>query len=108
METAQRETSVGCEPVGALIRRTRQNEGKSQTALAEQLRSRSGNPSVTRNYVSRWESGKRIPTPFWRQHIADTLALSRDQVDRACAVSLHHRDSWQPASLPGAGHRAAS
>jgi hypothetical protein len=92
METSVREMPGGVETIGSLIRRARQSAGKSQTALAEELRLRSGNISVTREYVSRWESGRRIPTPFWRQHIASVLALPRDQVDRACAVSIHRRE----------------
>jgi transcriptional regulator with XRE-family HTH domain len=91
MTVVQESRPVRSEPIGALIRQARQEAGKSQAALAEQLRDRSGNSSVTREYVSRWESGKRVPTPFWRQHIALALSLSRDQIDRACAVSIRHR-----------------
>jgi Helix-turn-helix len=51
------------EPIGRLVERVRADQGKSQHVLAELLAEASGNPSITREYVSRWENGKRIPPP---------------------------------------------
>jgi 3-keto-L-gulonate-6-phosphate decarboxylase/transcriptional regulator with XRE-family HTH domain len=79
-------------PIGRLIERARVSTGRSQYALAERLRGASGNPSVTREYVARWENGRRIPTPYWRQFLSAVLDVPRDDLDRAAAVALRLRD----------------
>ncbi len=66
--------------------------GQSQYALAERLRSESGNASVAREYVARWENGRRIPTPYWRQYLSSVLDIPREDLDRAAAVALRLRD----------------
>jgi tetratricopeptide (TPR) repeat protein len=43
--------------------------------------------------VARWETGRRIPTPYWRVHLAAVLQLSAAQLDRAAAVTKARRAS---------------
>jgi tetratricopeptide (TPR) repeat protein len=80
---------LGEETVGELISRVRDRLGKSQYTLAEALREVSGRSDGVpdRSMVARWETGRRIPTPYWRVHLAAVLQLSAAQLDRAAAVT---------------------
>lgn len=51
--------------IGRLIAELRAERELSQAQLADLLVRASGNPSVTRNEVSRWEQGKRRPRRHW-------------------------------------------
>ena len=86
---------LGEEAVGELISRARGRLGKSQYALAEALRETSGRSDGVpdRSMVARWETGRRIPTPYWRVHLAAVLQLSAAQLDRAAAVTKARRAS---------------
>jgi tetratricopeptide (TPR) repeat protein len=86
---------LGEEAVGELISRARDRLGKSQYALAEALREVSGRSDGVpdRSMVARWETGRRIPTPYWRVHLAAVLQLSAAQLDRAAAVTKARRAS---------------
>lgn len=53
----------------------------------------SGNPSVAREYVARWESGRRIPTPYWRNFLSAALGVPRGDLDRAAALSARMRST---------------
>lgn len=79
------------ESAGALIERVRVAQGKSQDVLAEALRDVSGNLSVNREYVSRWEAGRRVPTPYWRRHLSTVLNIPQDDLDRAATVARTQR-----------------
>ena len=96
-------------PIGRLMEGTRVSIGQSQYALAERLREASGNLSVTREYVARWENGRRIPAPYWRQHLSTVLGIPRDDLDRAAAVALRLRDGDGVTRLDedSATHRSA-
>src|SRR5574341_32856 len=59
--------------VGALIRELRLLLGWSQGRLASELCTASEHATVTREDVSRWESGKRRPGSFWLRHLAAVL-----------------------------------
>lgn len=59
--------------MGALIRDLRTARGWSQGQLADELCRASGHPTVTREEISRWERGVRVPGPFWLPHLADVL-----------------------------------
>jgi transcriptional regulator with XRE-family HTH domain len=78
---------------GELIARTRGMLGKSQYALARALQEVSGrgNGSPDRGMVYRWESGRRIPEPYWRAHLATVLHVPAEALDRACAVAKARR-----------------
>jgi transcriptional regulator with XRE-family HTH domain len=63
--------------VGDIICELRSNLGWSQGRLAEELGKVSGHPSITREYVSRWEHGRKIPGPFWIGHLAAVFQVPR-------------------------------
>ena len=86
---------LGEEAVGELISRARDRLGKSQYTLAETLREASGRSDGVpdRSMVARWETGRRIPTPYWRVHLAAVLQLSAADLDRAAAVTKARRAS---------------
>src|SRR5919197_1332880 len=83
------------EPVDELIARIRIELGKSQQGLAEDVARVSGDPRVTREYVSRWENRKRIPTPYWRKHLGEVLEIPREVLDRAAAIARTRRVAEQ-------------
>lgn len=56
--------------IGALIRQMRKDRGWSQARLAEALCVEAEHYTVTRHDISRWESGRRVPGPFWLRHLA--------------------------------------
>ena len=68
---------LGEETVGELISRARGRLGKSQYALAEALREVSGRGDGVpdRSMVARWETGRRVPTPYWRIHLAASCSF---------------------------------
>jgi transcriptional regulator with XRE-family HTH domain len=61
--------------VGTLIRTAREARGWSQDELAHALMEASGSPSLSRNYVSRWENGKRGVSRYWSTYLARVLDL---------------------------------
>ncbi|MFI1199308.1 helix-turn-helix domain-containing protein [Streptomyces sp. NPDC020883] len=67
---------------GAYLARLRRDAHKSQRQLAAMLCAVSGTQSVTRNEVSRWERGERIPDS-WLQFIAKVLGVPRGELERA-------------------------
>ncbi|MGW1995331.1 helix-turn-helix domain-containing protein [Embleya sp. NPDC001921] len=71
---------------GELIRDLRSARGWSQGRLRDEL-NRVADANLSREYISRWECGKRSPGPFWRRHLATVLqvpmaVLDGDEVDR--------------------------
>jgi transcriptional regulator with XRE-family HTH domain len=81
------------ETVGELIVRVREHLGKSQYALASALREVSGRSDGVpdRGMVARWETGRPIPTPYWRAHLAAVLQLTPAELDKAAAVTRARR-----------------
>jgi hypothetical protein len=63
--------------VGDIICTLRSNLGWSQGRLADELGKLSGHPSITREYVSRWEHGRKVPGPFWIGHLATVFQVPR-------------------------------
>ena len=76
-------TELAEPPAGQLIRRYRMRQGMTQAALAEALAKASGNGSVSRDQVSRWEGGGRVPGPYWRRWLSAVLGVPRPELDRA-------------------------
>ncbi|MEU0797194.1 helix-turn-helix transcriptional regulator [Amycolatopsis sp. NPDC005961] len=72
--------------VGALLRTERKRAGRSQADQAEVLSAIAGR-AVTRNEVSRWESERRLPTPFWQQHLAVSLEIDAQEIRRAVTAT---------------------
>jgi transcriptional regulator with XRE-family HTH domain len=88
---------------GTLIREARNSLGYSQYAVAEELVRASGNDSLTREQVARWERGKRIPGPYWRRWICTVLQLPVNDLEIAVRFA---RDARWRAFGPQ-GDRAA-
>ena len=63
--------------IGEMIAELRSALGWSQGRLADELGRESGHPSITREYVSRWEHGKKTPGPFWIGHLATVFQVPR-------------------------------
>jgi transcriptional regulator with XRE-family HTH domain len=63
--------------IGEMIAGLRSGLGWSQGRLAEELGRVSGHPSMTREYVSRWEHGRKTPGPFWIGHLAAVFQVPR-------------------------------
>ena len=78
------------EPISVVIRRTRGRAGLTQAALAERLARASGNWSVTRDQVARWERGGRVPSAYWRQWLSVVLEVPPSELDWAarCARAV--------------------
>ena len=95
------------EAAGELIARARERLGKSQYALAEALREACGRGDgiPDRTMVARWETGRRIPTPYWRTHLAAVLQLPPSVLDQAAAVSKAQRAGGQQADAPRPAER---
>lgn len=68
------------EPVWDLVRRVRKLRGLTQYQLADLLAELSGNASVSRDEVARWERGKRVPGPYWRQWLSVALDVPLDRL----------------------------
>ncbi|MES4889913.1 helix-turn-helix transcriptional regulator [Streptomyces sp. NPDC096012] len=64
----------------------RRATGKSQRQLAELLCLLSGTQSVTRNEVSRWERGARVPE-VWLPRIAQALGIPLREMEQAAIPS---------------------
>lgn len=85
-------------PIGEVIRQARSSLGYSQYALADELVRVSGNDSLTREQIARWERGKRIPGPYWRRWICIVLQLPVSDVE--AAVRLARRARWRARKPP--------
>ncbi|MBX9386887.1 helix-turn-helix transcriptional regulator [Streptomonospora nanhaiensis] len=72
------------ETLPALLKRQRAGFGWTQARLAQELCAASGRPTVTRQEVYRWESGRRIPK-FWLPHLATVLQIPRTELERSIA-----------------------
>ncbi len=78
--------------LGVILRDLRSARGWSQAQLAAELTARTQH-HVTQTQVSRWETGKRTPGPFWTRHLASALAvpLSVLQDHRDGETDVHRR-----------------
>lgn len=79
------------QPIGELIIHLRTEHGLTQYELADQLVGASGNDSVTREEVSRWERGKRIPGPYWRNWLGEVLGYPGEKWERAALAARKSR-----------------
>lgn len=82
---------------GQYLAGLRRHAGKSQRQLAALLCSLSGTQSVTRNEVSRWERGERVPEA-WVPFLAAALTVPEAQLRQAVDYARGDR----LAQLPGA------
>lgn len=61
--------------LGGVIRELRESLGWSQSRLATALCKIANHETVTRENISRWETGKRVPGPWWLRHLATALQI---------------------------------
>jgi transcriptional regulator with XRE-family HTH domain len=99
----------GSECIGALLVRVRLASGRSQLRVAELLCAASGEPTLTRHEVSRWEREERIPSQRWLRWLAVVLDVPLDDLERAAGFARARRgdapagltadppESWLPA-----------
>ena len=75
--------------LGAAIRELRESLGWSQSRLATALCEVSHHATVTRESISRWETGKRVPGPWWLRHLATVLQVPLEILERAGVDRRH-------------------
>src|SRR2546430_2419773 len=90
--------------LGALIRDSRQAHGWSQSELAARLCDVSGQPSLTREEIARWERGKVIPGPFWLGYLAGTLEVPGSALAEQARLSRVSRRQFLNLSALTAVH----
>lgn len=88
------------EPISEVLPKLRQGQGLTQCELAERLLVASGNTSITREEVSRWERGKRIPGPYWRSWLCRVLDTPQQELERAAAFGRRLRKMHREAGSP--------
>jgi transcriptional regulator with XRE-family HTH domain len=75
--------------LGALIRELRELLGWSQSRLASAVCQVANRDTVTRETISRWETGKRVPGLWWLRHLATALQVrSRSWSEQAWIVAI--------------------
>src|SRR5262245_23303391 len=79
------------EPIGVTIKRLRRRRGMSQDTLARTLARASNNPSVNREIVARWERGRRVPGPYWRNWLGQVLGVPAHELELAAAAARFQR-----------------
>ncbi|WP_326797436.1 helix-turn-helix domain-containing protein [Streptomyces sp. NBC_01808] len=80
---------------GAYMARLRHAARLSQRQVAAQLCLAAGVSSVTRNEVSRWERGGRVPDA-WLAPLAQTLGVPRGEMERGAAYARGETDTPPP------------
>lgn len=78
-------------PISKILPELRRGRGLTQYDLAAELHAVSGNVSITREEVSRWERGKRIPGPYWRGWLGRVLDTSPQELEQAAAIARRTR-----------------
>lgn len=71
---------------GAYLAGLRRHSGRSQRQFAAVLCAVSGAQSITRNEVSRWERGERIPD-VWLPIFAQVLGVPLRELEQAAAYA---------------------
>lgn len=79
------------ESIDKLLARLRRARGLSQARLAQRLCALSGTHTLSRNEISRWERGHRVPSERWLPWLATALDVDREVLDRAI-----HREHVRP------------
>ncbi|WP_329134343.1 helix-turn-helix domain-containing protein [Streptomyces sp. NBC_01476] len=80
---------------GAYLAQLRRRTKKSQRQLALTLCDSAGITSITRNEVSRWERGERIPD-LWLPFLAAALGAPLHELERAAAYARNEADGVLP------------
>ncbi len=69
--------------LGTLIRELRESLGWSQSRLATAVCKVANRDTVTRETISRWETGKRVPGSWWLRHLATVLQIPFEILEQA-------------------------
>ncbi|MGH3855532.1 MAG: helix-turn-helix domain-containing protein [Pseudonocardiaceae bacterium] len=69
--------------LGDVIRQLRESLGWSQSRLATELCAVDDHETVTREIISRWETGKRVPGSWWLRHLATVLQVPFEILEQA-------------------------
>ena len=75
--------------LGAAIRELRESLGWSQSRLAAALCKVANHATVTRENISRWETGKRVPGAWWLRHLATVLQVPIEILERVGVDRRH-------------------
>jgi transcriptional regulator with XRE-family HTH domain len=75
--------------LGAAVRELRESLGWSQSRLATALCEVSHHATVTRENISRWETGKRVPGAWWLRHLATVLQVPIEILEQASVDRRH-------------------
>jgi hypothetical protein len=97
---------------GAYLAGLRRRAGRSQPQLAAALCTASGTQSITRNEVSRWERGARVPDT-WLPFLAVVYGVPLRELEQAAAYARGDTlatlptgtlwSPWQPPAGAGSG-----
>jgi transcriptional regulator with XRE-family HTH domain len=90
--------------LGNLIRDLRQSRDWSQTDLACELCQVSGHPTIGREEVHRWETGKVIPGRFWLDYLSKVLNVPRDVLISEAKLSRMNRRGFLSLSALTVAH----
>ena len=82
---------IWSESLGALLARVRGEQGVTQLRLAARLCAASGQATVTRHEISRWEREDRIPSGYWLGWLAVVLDVPLEELERAAAAARRYR-----------------
>ncbi|MGH3601991.1 MAG: helix-turn-helix domain-containing protein [Pseudonocardiaceae bacterium] len=85
--------------LGAAIRELRDSLGWSQSRLASALCRVANHTTVTRENISRWETGKRVPGRWWLRHLATVLQVPIEILERAGVDRRHFLTTVAGASI---------
>ncbi len=75
--------------LGTVIRDLRESLGWSQSRLATALCTAADHETVTRETISRWETGKRTPGRWWLRHLATVLQVPIEILEQAGVDRRH-------------------
>ncbi len=85
-----RSKSAACAVLlGPLIRELRESLGWSQSRLATRVCEVANRDTVTRETISRWETGKRVPGRYWLRHLATALQVPIEILEHAGVDRRH-------------------
>lgn len=84
---------------GEELARLRRRRGLSQQRLAEQLCAAAGVTTVSRNEVSRWERGERLPARAWLGWLSQVLGAPLPEPVRRITICELQRWKFLRAQL---------
>jgi transcriptional regulator with XRE-family HTH domain len=95
---------VSSASLGNLIKDLRQSRSWSQTDLADVLCRVSGRPTIGREEVHRWETGKIIPGKFWLTYLAQVFDMPLDVLTSQAKLSRMNRRAFMSLSALTVAH----